>query len=60
MQEKSVSGHSPFLDSVRRCVRARHYSVRTEQAYVFWTKRFIHYHGKRHPRDMGEEEIGAF
>jgi integrase len=38
----------------------RHYSPRTERAYVGWVRRFILFHGKRHPRDMGEEEVSAF
>jgi integrase len=49
-----------LLDQVRSILRARHYSVRTEKAYVGWIRRFIVYHGKRHPADMGEVEIGAF
>jgi integron integrase len=51
---------SPFLDSVRSAIRARHCSIRTEQAYVDWTRRFIVFHGKRHPRDMGAVEVRAF
>jgi len=51
---------SPFLNEVIRAVRVRHYSMRTEQAYVGWIKRYILFHGKRHPRDMGVEEVGAF
>jgi len=48
------------LDRVREVMRARHYSDRTEQAYVAWIKRFIGFHGKRHPAEMGEAEINAF
>ena len=51
---------SPFLEQVRKAIRVRHYSIRTEQAYLDWTKRFILYHRKRHPRDMGETEVCAF
>ncbi len=51
---------SPLLESVRDAVRVRHYSIRTEQAYVEWIKRFILFHGKRHPREMGEPEVAAF
>ena len=40
--------------------RQRHYSYRTEVAYLHWIRRFILFHGKRHPREMGEEEITAF
>jgi hypothetical protein len=42
-------GQSPFLDQVRRAIRARHYSIRTEQSYIHWIKRFILFHDKRHP-----------
>ena len=49
-----------FLDSVRRHLRVKHYSIRTEQAYLDWIKRFILFHRKQHPNDMGEPEIGAF
>ncbi len=41
-------------------MRYRHYSLRTEQAYVGWIKRFIVFHDKQHPRDMGTEQIEAF
>jgi integron integrase len=51
---------SPFLDSVREAIRVRHYSIRTEQAYVDWIRRFILFHGKRHPNEMGETEVVAF
>ena len=51
---------SPFLEQVRNAIRVRHYSIRTEEAYLGWVKRFILFHGKRHPRDMGEAEVGAF
>jgi len=49
-----------LLDEVRGCIRARHYSRRTEQAYVHWIRRFILFHGKRHPREMGEPQVTAF
>ena len=49
-----------LLDRVRAALRARHYSYRTEQAYVGWIRRFILFHGKRHPKDMGDVEINAF
>ena len=49
-----------LLDQVREALRTRHYSLRTEQTYVHWIKRFIFFHGKRHPQDMGEVEIGHF
>src|SRR5512139_4045556 len=49
-----------LLDQVRDLLRARHYSPRTEKAYVGWILRFIHFHGKRHPDTMAEPEIGAY
>jgi integron integrase len=49
-----------LLDQVRQAVRARHYSKRTERTYVDWIKRFILFHGKRHPLEMGEPEINQF
>ena len=49
-----------LLDQVRDSIRKRHYSIRTEDAYVNWIKRYILFHGKRHPKDMGEKEIASF
>ncbi len=49
-----------LLDQVRDRIRFRHYSIRTEQAYVDWIKRFIRFHGKRHPATMGAAEVELF
>jgi integron integrase len=49
-----------LLDQVRDRIRVKHYSIRTETQYLHWIKRFILYHDKRHPRDMGADEVGAF
>ncbi len=49
-----------LLDQVRQAIRARHYSPRTEKAYVGWIRRFVRFHGKRHPREMGEAQITEF
>ena len=49
-----------LLDQVREAIRIRHYSIRTEQAYLDWIRRFILFHGKRHPREMGAPELTAF
>lgn len=49
-----------LLDRVRNAIRVRHYSPRTEEAYVMWVRRFILYHGKRHPSAMGAGEVNAF
>lgn len=48
-----------MLDQVRESIRLRHYSPRTEEAYVGWIRRFIIFHGKRHPGEMGEAEANA-
>lgn len=45
---------------MRSALRARHYSRRTERAYCLWVRRFIRFHGMRHPADMGEPDINAF
>ncbi len=49
-----------LLDRVREAIRSRHYSRRTEKAYVHWIRRFIFFHGKRHPAEMGAAEVTAF
>ncbi len=49
-----------LLDRVRVAIRLKNYSIRTEQAYASWVRRFILFHGKRHPRDMGSAEIEMF
>ena len=49
-----------LLDRVRHAIEARHYSRRTEKAYVHWIKRYIFFHGKRHPAEMGSAEVTAF
>ena len=49
-----------LLDQIRAAVRLRHYSVRTEQAYVAWARRFIIANGRRHPSDLGEREVETF
>jgi len=49
-----------LLEQVRRSLRVRHYSRRTETAYCAWIRRFVLFHGRRHPSTMGEEEIAAF
>ncbi len=49
-----------LLDQVRDAIRTRHYSYRTEEAYVGWIRRFIFFHHKRHPAEMGPVEITQF
>ncbi len=51
---------SQLLDRVRRSIRVKHYSPKTEKAYVSWVRRFVLFHGKKHPDDMGPEEVSAF
>jgi integron integrase len=55
-----MDGQPRLLDQVRQRIRYRHYSIRTEQSYVDWIRRFILFHDKRHPRDMGAREVEAF
>ncbi|GAB1232940.1 integron integrase [Ferrigenium sp. UT4] len=49
-----------LLDQVRDKLRVKHYALRTEQSYVDWIKRFIYFHDKRHPKDMGAQDVEAF
>lgn len=49
-----------LLDQVRAAIRLRHYSLRTEQSYCAWIRRFVLFHNKRHPQEMGEAEIRTF
>jgi len=57
----SEERHQPkLLDGMRGILRRKHYSIHTEEAYVQWARRYILFHGKRHPREMGEKQIEAF
>lgn len=49
-----------LLDQVREAIRLKHYSYRTEETYVQWIRRYILFHNKRHPKDMGVSEIESF
>jgi len=49
-----------LLGQLRARLRTRHYSRKTEVAYVNWVRRFVQFHGRRHPRTMGSREISAF
>ena len=49
-----------LLDRLREAIRLRHYSIRTEDAYADWARRFILFHGKRHPLDLGAADVTAF
>jgi site-specific recombinase XerD len=58
--QENVTKSPKLLDQARDRLRTRHYSIRTERAYVDWVKRFIWFHGKRHPRELGASEVEAF
>jgi len=61
MKVQVVSQDSPkLLDRMRAEIRLRHYSIRTEETYLDWAHRFILFHKKRHPKDMGADEVQAF
>ncbi len=49
-----------LLDELRQAIRLRHYSLRTEEQYVFWVRQYILFHGKRHPKEMGPNEVSAY
>ncbi len=49
-----------LLDQLRERIRYCHYSLRTEQAYVYWVRGFVRFSGLRHPREMGAAEVEAF
>ena len=57
---QAVAPHPKLLDQVREAIRTRHYSYRTEKAYIGWITRFIFFHNKRHPAEMGDAEIAQF
>ena len=60
VQEPPAARPPRLLDRVRAAVRARHYSRRTEKAYVAWIRRYILFHGKRHPSEMGAQELTSY
>lgn len=55
-----MSSKSPFLESVRRTMRLRGYSIRTEHSYLYWIKYYIRFHKWKHPKDMGNQEVIMF
>lgn len=55
-----VSKPLRLLDQVKRCIRDKHYSARTEEAYVYWIRWYIRFHNRRHPIDMGAAEVKQF
>lgn len=59
--DKSTTTKSPkLLDQVRDKLRVKHYSIRTEQTYIEWIKRYIFFHDKRHPKELGGRDLEAF
>ena len=61
MEVKAVSKDSPkLLDRMRAEIRVRHYSIRTEETYLDWARRFILFYNKRHPKDLGADEVQSF
>ena len=60
MSAEGSPANAPLLDQVRRAVRTRHYSLRTEESYVGWVRRFIIFHGNRPPAEMGSGEVNTF
>jgi len=52
-----VQSKPKLLDQVRQLMRVRHYSLRTEAAYVGWIRRYIVFHGKRHPSELNEKHV---
>jgi len=59
-QGDTMEPRTKLLDQMRNVIRLKHMSLRTEEAYVSWVKRFILFHDKRHPADMGADDIRAF
>ena len=60
LREQSESAKPKLLEQCKIILRTRHYALRTERSYLDWIRRFILFHGKRHPQEMGEAEIAAF
>ena len=58
--DPGVKPERRLLDRMREAIRVRHYSIRTEDTYVHWVRRFIIFHGKRHPLELGASEVAAF
>jgi integron integrase len=58
--ESSGQRQPKLLDRVRDLIRSRHYSRRTEEAYVYWIRKYILFHGKRHPQELGADDIARF
>ncbi|MBW8036316.1 MAG: integron integrase [Planctomycetes bacterium] len=60
MEEPTSPTGPKLLDQLRAALRVKHYAYRTEKSYVYWARRFIYFHNKKHPRTMGTCEVRAF
>jgi integrase len=60
LRAPALQNKPKLLDQVRDTIRRKHFSIRTEQSYVDWIRRFILFHNKRHPREMAELEVTEF
>src|SRR5947208_1915124 len=60
MSGRPVAGSPRLLDRLRATCRTRHYSLRTEDSYAHWVRRYVLFHGKRHPGEMREAEVNRF
>ncbi len=60
INKTSIKRNPKLLKLVRMMLRAKHYSINTEESYINWIKRFILFNNKKHPIDMGEKEINRF
>jgi len=60
MRDQTVPNRPRLLDELRTALRMKHYSYRTEQSYVYWARRYILFHDKKHPNTMGAPEVRAF
>ncbi len=60
IQASDAASKPKLLDQLKRCIRDKYYSLRTEEAYVYWARWFIRFHGLRHPAEMGATEVRAF
>ena len=60
IHQSAAAAKPRLLDQVQETIRRKHYSIRTEEAYVDWIKRYIFFHKKRHPAKMNEKDVERF
>jgi hypothetical protein len=58
--QKNRAPNPKLLDQVRSSLRIKHYSYKTEKSYIYWIRKYIFFHEKKHPKDMGTYEIREF